>query len=117
MASNQAKSLARVTVVTAGSPIQITVNETVPAANVPAHSILFERDDPNDTGLIYIGRSVNMVRATLVDVIAILPAPSSGVLPSITITLTPGQNSLNAADFFIDADVSGDTILASYLEG
>ena len=117
MASNQAKSLARVTVAAAGSPIQITVNETTPADRVPAHSILFERDDPNDTGLIYIGRSVNMVRATLVDVIAILPAPSSGVLPSITITLTPGMNSLNAADFFIDADVSGDSILASFLEG
>ena len=117
MASNQAKSLARVTVATPGTPIQITVNETVPDAHVGAHSILFERDDPNDTGIIYIGRSVNMVRATLVDVIALLPVPSTGVLPSITITLTTGHNALDARDFFIDADVGGDSILVSYLEG
>jgi len=117
MASNQAKSLARITVATAGTPVQITVNEAVPSAHVGAHSILFERDDPNDTGLIYVGRSVNMVRASLVDVIAILPAPSTGVLPSITITLTTGHNALDAADFFIDADVGGDSILASFLEG
>jgi len=116
MASNQAKSLARITVATPGTPVQITVNEAVPGAQVGTHSILFERDDPNDTGLIYVGRSSSMVRATLFDVIAILPAPSTGVLPSITITLTPGMNSLNAADFFVDADVGGDTILASYLE-
>ena len=117
MASNQVFSLGRITVAVPGTPIQVTVNESVPDAHIGAHSLLIERDDPNDTGLIYIGRSANMVRATLFDVVAILPVPTVGALPSISITLTPGHNALDMRDFWIDADVGTDSVLGSYLVG
>jgi len=117
MGSNQAFSLGRITIATPGTVVRITVNEVDPTLHLGAHSLLVERDDPNDTGLIYIGRSENMVRATLFDVIAILPVPTVGALPSISITLTPGHNALDMRDFYIDADVGTDSVLCSFLVG
>ncbi len=117
MPSNHTKSLARIINLVPGTPVRLTFNELDPTAHVGCHSILFERDDPNDTGLIYIGVSPTMNRTTLVDVIAILPAPSTGALPSINITLDPGHNALDAKDYWIDADEAGDSILGSYVVG
>jgi hypothetical protein len=117
MASNHTKSLARIINIVPGTPVRITFNEVDPTERILCHSILFERDDPNDTGLIYIGVSPTMDRTTLVDVVGILPAPSTGALPSINITLDPGHNALDCRDFWIDADEAGDSILGSYVVG
>jgi len=116
MANNPVQSLERITVASSGTPVRLTVNEGDPTTHLGVHSILFQRDDPNDTGLIYIGTSAAMNIATLADVIAILAVPSTSSLPAINITLTPASNALDAREFYIDADVSGDSILASFLE-
>ena len=116
MANNPVQSLARITVAVSGTPVRATVNETDPTTHRGAHSILFQRDDPNDTGLIYIGTSAAMDISTLVGVVAILAVPSTSSLPAINITITVSHNALDAREFYIDADVSGDSILASFLE-
>ena len=112
-----AESFGRITVTSSGTPVRATVNETTPADRVGLHSLMFERDDPNDTGLIYIGNSSAMNITTLAGVVAILAIPTSNILPVFTITITHMPNALNAANFWVDADVSSDSVLISGVVG
>lgn len=87
---------------------------------IATHGIMFEVW-PTNTGLIYIGLS-NMDKTTGVGVLAILGLPSFDsngkvvFLPTFSMALTINPNGLNAADFFIDADVSGDAVLVTALQ-
>jgi hypothetical protein len=101
-----------VTVVAAGTPIRATVNESVPATRFPAHSILFQQHASN-TGKIWVLDRVGANKTTGEGVLAVLPAPTSSTLPSATCTVSVQMNAFNVADFWIDADVSGEKCLVS----
>ncbi len=112
-----AKSFGRITVASPDTAIQATVNESVPSTRFSVHSLMFERDDPNDTGLVYIGTSASMNRTTLVGVVAILAVPTDNFLPVFTVTITHMPDGINANEYFIDADVAGDSVLISAIVG
>ncbi len=111
------KSFGRITVASSGTPVQATVNESAPGDRFSAHSIMVERDDPNDTGLVYIGTSSAMNIATLAGVIAILAVPTTNFLPVFTVTITHMPDGVNANELWIDADVSTDSVLVSGVVG
>lgn len=112
-----AESFGRITVVSSGTPVRATVNESDPAARFSIHSLMFERDDPNDTGLVYIGNSETMNISTLAGVIAILAIPTDNVLPVFTVTITQMPDGIMVEEFWVDADVSADSVLISGIVG
>jgi hypothetical protein len=111
------KSFGRITVAVSGTPVQATVNEPAQADRFSTHSVMVERDDPNDIGLVYIGTSAAMNIATLEGVIAILAVPTTNFLPVFTVTITHMPDGVNANELWIDADVSGDSVLISAVVG
>lgn len=105
------RSLGRITIVTAGTPVQVTFNETVPSDRFLAHSFMVQQVAGN-TGRILIGSSA-MVAATLANVYAVLPVPTVNILPAYTVTIQQAISGFNMADFFVDATVSGEFALVS----
>lgn len=104
-------SLGHVTT-TAGTPVRITANTTGAAVRL-CHAILVEQW-PGNTGKVYVMRS-NGVAATGVGVLAILPIPTTNSLPSVSAGIPSCPDGLNAADYYIDVEVSGEGPLVSIL--
>jgi hypothetical protein len=106
------RSLGKVTVTTAGTPVRATANESTPSASYPAQSVSFQQVQSN-TGKIWILDRSNGVTATGVGVLHTLAAPTltSGVattLPSVTVSIPSAPGGLNVTDLWIDADTSGE---------
>jgi hypothetical protein len=102
------KSLGKITVTTGGTPVQVSTTR------VGANSIMFQQI-PGNTGKMYIGDST-LVKATLVGVHAVLPIPTTNILPSYTATIVEAPAGLNAAEFWVDAEVNGEGVLVSYTQ-
>jgi hypothetical protein len=104
-----------VTVVTAGIPVQIV------AAHKSAQSVLIQAM-PNNTGRIVVGYD-NTVRANAAGtnpsgtVLAIIGAPTSNTAtpPSANGGNPTAPAALNLQQFWIDASVSGEGCIVSYL--
>lgn len=107
------RSLGRVTVATSGTPVRATDNETDPAERYPVHSMLFERDNTGETGLVYILDREDAVIATRVGVVAILAVPTSNILPSFSATITYAPSGLNLENYWVDADNDGEGCVVS----
>ena len=97
---------------------------TVPSAGTPAplissqirtacHAFMVEAL-PTNVGNIYIGLS-NMNKATMVGVVAVLAKPTANTIPSFSSTVSYAPSALDLAQIFIDADSSGDGVVASYV--
>ena len=106
-------SLGNVTVTTAGTPVRITINESSSTARLQCHAIMVEQI-PGNSGRIIIGLS-NLNSTTYVGALAILAIPTTNTLPSCNVGIGDAPNAFNAADYFIDATVSGEGALVSYL--
>lgn len=113
----QARSLGQVTLTTGGTPVRATINETTPADNLACYSILFQRDAVADTGLVYIGTASTMDGPNGTLTIAILGVPSGASLHKHEIKIDFAVDALNAADFFVEGTVNGETVLISVIEG
>jgi hypothetical protein len=101
--------------VTPGTPVSVVGGLAGPPSRVPAQAIAFQAL-PTNVGIVYIGK-VNLIRATYVGVEFVLPAPGSNITgPFITATvaLPNVPSGLNVAEYFIDANNSGDGVLVSY---
>jgi|WetSurMetagenome_2_1015567.scaffolds.fasta_scaffold02468_2 hypothetical protein len=109
------RSLGKVTVTTSGTPVRATLNETTPSDRVGCQSILFEQI-PGNTGRIYICDRQNANIITLVGVVAILAKPTSSAFPSAGCGVPSAPAALNAADFYIDAEISGEGVLVSVVK-
>jgi hypothetical protein len=107
-------SLGKVTVTTPGTLVRATLNRSDPAKALPCHGILFEAL-PTNVGRVYVGRS-GLNRTTLAGVFAMLPVPTTNVLPTFSTALTLAPNGLAAHDFYIDADNAGDGVLICFLQ-
>lgn len=107
-------TLGKVTSTTPGTPVRITKDQAIPGARIPAHSMMFQALSTNG-GKIYIGHS-NMNKTTLAGVIAVLPTPTSSILPVFSMSIAYSPLGFNAADYWIDVDTSGDGVLVSALQ-
>lgn len=110
------KSLGKVSVATAGTPVRVTSTQTNPAAKVSVHTIFLQAVAAN-TGRIFVGTSSAMNKTTLAGVVGMIPAPSAsaatGTLPYFEATIAPAANGFNLADFWLDAEVSTDSVLVA----
>ncbi len=100
---------------TAGTLVRLTDNESDPTANIHCHSIMAEALQGN-TGRVYIGSSA-MVRATGVGVYAVIPIPTSNILPTFTATIAYAPAALLLNDLYLDVDQDGEGVLVSYVVG
>ena len=98
---------------TVGTPLRVTSGEPNPALPLKVHGLLFQAL-PENTGRVYVG-SETMNRPARTGLFAMVPAPSTGALPSFSTALTIAPNGINAADFYIDADTPGDGVVVTAL--
>ena len=110
------KSRGKVTVTTSGTPVRLTVNNSNPALYDGCHAFLVEQL-PTNSGKLYILDSQTGSKSTLTGVLAILPPPTTNILPVASITIADAPNALNAADYWLDADNSGEGALVSVVIG
>jgi|WetSurMetagenome_2_1015567.scaffolds.fasta_scaffold02468_10 hypothetical protein len=108
-------SLGKITVVTAGVPVRITVDR------LSGQTIIFQQLEAN-TAKIWLCDRATASKTTGVGMLAAIPAPtlSGGIatsLPYAAVTIPTAPGALNLADFWIDADVSGEGCLISYVKG
>lgn len=101
-------SIGKVTVSTAGTPVQVTSTITdCQAISIQALAA--------NTGKIYVGLK-NMNKTTLVGVVAVLAVPTTNIIPSFN-AYQPQIAGLNADAFYVDADVSSEGVLVAFLIG
>lgn len=100
------QSLGKIAVASAGTPGQVTTATTY------CNSILMETW-PTNTGKMYIGTSASMNKSTGDGLVAILPAPTNGVLFSWSATVPYAPGGVRGDQLWIDADNSGDSLLVS----
>lgn len=104
------KSLGKVTVTTAGTPVRATINESTPANRYAVQSFSVFALAGNSGANIYAGSSA-MNKTTLAGVYAIIPKGAAG---SAVIVQAPAGINLN--EIYIDADTNGDACLVSATE-
>lgn len=104
-------SLGVVTVAAPGTRVRVTAAQSDPAARIGCEAILFQALSNGthvNTGRVYIfDRNGNRL--------ATLAIPTNNTIPSASATIPNAPGALNAADYYIDADVGGDGVDASYL--
>jgi hypothetical protein len=99
--------LGKITVTTAGTPVQITATPTA------CYGFIVSPDIAN-AGATHFGVA-GLVKATRAGVIRTFLKPAAtGEGDYIRIT-SPGGNILNLADYWIDAETSADAMLVSYI--
>lgn len=104
-------ALGKILVPNAGTPTKVPVPDTI---NPPScHAVIIEVLSGN-TGKIYVGLQ-GLNKATLAQVLVVLPIPTVNLLPTFSIALTVAGNAINLGQFFIDADISGEGVLISAL--
>lgn len=104
------KSLGKVTVTTAGTPVRATLNESVPATRYAVQSFTVFALAGNTGTNIYIGNSA-MNKTTLAGVYGIAV---KGSFTNAVIIEAPAGINLN--EIYLDADTSGDAALVSATE-
>ena len=106
-------SFGRITVPSAGTPIQLTVNITAPKdpQNVQVHAVLIQ-PHPSNTGKVYIGKASNFTKNGA-NQIAWLPPPGANTAPAFSETVSFAPNAIQCAEFWIDVDNNGDSVIAS----
>lgn len=107
-------ALGNVIVTTAGTPVPLTANQTTPALHYGAYSFMVEAISTN-VGKIYLGAST-MVKATGVDVFAVLAIPTANMLASFTATVTAyAPTPFFMENLYLDSDVNGEGALVTAL--
>ena len=104
-------SLGRVTVASPGSPVRATANQADPAKPVLAHSIHIQ-PVCNNAGHLFIGYST-MDKSTYAGVIEVVPLPSINIHQKFVRSSDCSINGLNAADLYVDSDVTGSAAIVS----
>lgn len=104
-----------VRVTAAGTPVRVTSGYADPSNHISIHGVMFQAL-PTNTGLIYVGAAEEIVRATFAQVRAILGIPTDNFIPTFSAALTIAPNGLALEQFWIDADVSTDGVLVTYLQ-
>lgn len=107
-------ALGNVIVAAAGTPVPLTNNQVTPSLHYGAYSFMIEALQGN-TGRVYLGAST-MVRATGVDVYAVLAIPTANMLASFTATVTAyAPTPFFMENLYLDSDVNGEGALVTCL--
>ena len=104
-------SLGKVIVPSAGTPVQVTINEADPTAPLLAHAVLIQ-PLPTNTGRIYVGNISTFVKSGAGQ-IAWLPAPGTNVAPSFSETVSYAQNSVDLTELYVDVDNTNEGVIVS----
>jgi hypothetical protein len=104
------KSLGKVVVASAGTPVRATKNEGDPAARFSVQSISVQALVGNSGTNIYVG-SASLNKSTLAGCYIVIPKGSQA---AISIDLAP--EGLLANEIYIDADTTNDAALISVTE-
>ena len=99
------QSLGKITVTTAGTPVQIN------STNIPCQAISIQALSSN-AGKVYVGLS-GMSKTTLIGNLAVLAVPSGAIIPSFSASVD-SANGLNVSQYWIDVDNSGEGVLVAY---
>lgn len=110
---------AYVVISTSGTPVRATSSQSDPAKRLVCHTLFIQQHAAN-LGKIYLLDRVTGNFTTGVGVLATLPAPtlSAGIaviLPWVAYTIPYAPGGGNAADFYLDADNSGDKATVSVI--
>jgi hypothetical protein len=106
-------SLGQVTVTTPGTRVQLTINQSNPAARVGCQSLLVQAISSalhTNTGRVYL-----YYGATGGAPLATLAVPTANTIPSAAATVPDAPGALDASGYYIDADNATDGVNASYL--
>lgn len=104
-------SLGIVTVPTPGVPVRITINQGNPNGHLACQSVLIQalsNASHTNTGRVYILDGFKRRVATLA-------IPTDNSVPAFSATIPNATAALNAADYWVDADIANDGVDASYL--
>lgn len=104
------RSFGLITVTTSTSPVQVTVNQSVPASRVAVQTVNVFALTGNTGANIYLGSSA-MVPSTGVGVYAVIP---KGTSQQFAIVNSPAG--INAADLYLCSDTNGDKAIVGALE-
>lgn len=107
------ESIGKVTVTTAGTPVRLTVGQSVPGTRIACHAIMIQQL-PGQTGRIIVGKS-GMNSTTYAGCLAILATPTANLLPAANAGIADIPNGFNLADYWLDSTVNGEAALVSYL--
>lgn len=105
-------SLGKVTVATAGTPVQVS------ATRLMVRAVRFQTTNGN-TGLMYIG-DATLVKATLVGVhrvLGIASATADAPVVEFGSQEIENGNAIDLSKFWVDAGVNGESVLVSYAKG
>lgn len=105
-------SFGKVTVSSAGTPVQASVNGAGVGTFTECNAVLIEAW-PTNIGAIYIGNSSTMNKTTGAGIVAILAAPSSTFIPSFSATIAYASGGIDVDNFWIDAASNGDAVVVS----
>ena len=103
-----------ITVTAAGTP------EAVATTHTPCQSIVFQQHEDN-TGMLYVCNSATANKTTGVGVLLKIPAPTivdqvAVVLPYGSVSIPSAPAAMNLLGYWVDADVSDDKCLVSYVK-
>lgn len=104
-------SLGKVAITAAGTPEPATKNQPTPTKRFIVHSFVVEAL-PSNTGKVYIGINA-LNKSTLAGVYAILPIPTTSIIPSFSATLGHAYDAFDMSLIGIDVEVSGEGVLIS----
>ena len=104
------KSLGRITTVAAGTPVQVTANESDPRALIMAHSIIVQQVEGN-AGKIYLKSLVNGDYGTIltIPVPTLNGAGKAEVLPWEELKFDSGINAIVANQLYIDTEFGAES--------
>src|SRR5262245_17048675 len=112
----------------AGTPVRLTSKRSDPTARLVAHTIFIQQVQTNIGKLYLCGPTTDPTssggtasKTTGSGILAIIPAPTlaGGVattLPYIAFTLPYAPGGFNVADYYLDADNSGEKALVSFIK-
>lgn len=108
-----------VQIAAAGTPVRCTVNRSDPTQRVVCHTLFIQSHAAN-AGKLYLLDRATGNKTTGLGVVATIPAPtlSGGVaviLPWVAYTIPYAPGGGNAADYYLDADNSGDQATVSII--
>ena len=109
-------SFGKIQIAAAGTPQKVQIPQVAgnPVMNPPScHALLIQALSTN-AGKIYIGLA-GLDKATLAQVLVVLPVPTANLLPAFSIAVTVAGNAINVGDLWLDADTSGEGVLLSAL--
>ena len=107
-------SIGYIQVAAAGTPTAVS------ATRVACQTVFFQQA-PTNTGLLYVCDRANANKTTGVGILAIIPAPTlnagsvASALPYAAVTIPSAIGALSIDQFWVDADVSGNSCLVSYV--